>query len=103
MPTDNESSPAHTEHIRLNVDIPLTVNAEINKFLPKGVKSEVVRCMMRMLLRDLKKRGYAVLDPLIEDVATIAVDTNLTPNSLQTSGVQNLDTDKRSPTGSDNE
>ncbi len=64
------------ETIRLNVDVPKSLNDQINMLLPHGTKAEVVRALLRMLLRDLRKPGgIIVIEGLIHDTAKIHYDT----------------------------
>ncbi len=63
------------ETIRLNVDVPKSLNNQINELLPHGTKAEVVRALLRMLLRDLRKPGgIIVIEGLLHDVSRIHYD-----------------------------
>ena len=66
--------------VRLNVDIPEDVHEQLNALLPRGFKAEVYRAITRMLVRDLRKYGLAILQPLTEDTATISKMSHERPN-----------------------
>ena len=60
------------ELIRLNVEVPKSLNDKVNSLLPRGTKSEVVRGLLRMLARDLARPGGIItLEPLLNDTATV--------------------------------
>ncbi len=62
------------ELIRLNVEVPKSLNDRVNALLPRGTKSEVVRGLLRMLARDLgRPGGIIVLEPILNDTATIGI------------------------------
>lgn len=66
------------ETIRLNVDVPKSLNDDINSLLPHGTKAEVVRALLRMLLRDLSTPGgIIVIEGLIHDTASIQYDPTI--------------------------
>lgn len=62
---------------RINFEVPDEWIKEVRKYLPHGVRSEVYRCMYRMLMRDLRNQGMAkTVDLLITDRATITCVQN---------------------------
>lgn len=60
------------EDIRLNVEVPKSLNDEINSLLPRGTKSEIVRGLLRMLRRELNSpRKLLVIKALLNDRAFV--------------------------------
>jgi len=69
------------EDIRLNVEVPKSLNDEVNSLLPRGTKSEVVRGLLRMLVRELKSpKSLIVLEALLRDTAVVQYDERLLPS-----------------------
>ncbi len=61
-----------SDNIRINFDITKKMNDDLTKLLPRGLKSEIYRGLLRLLIRDLKKKGFVkVIGPITEDTATI--------------------------------
>jgi hypothetical protein len=64
--------------VRLNVEVPLELNAKLNRLLPPGTKSEIVRGVLRALVRDLEKpKRFLVIEALIRDCASITYNEAL--------------------------
>ena len=63
---------------RLNVEIPTSLNQEINSLLPHGTKSEVVRGLLRALVIELRKpHGLIIAKGLCNDEVVLRYDQSL--------------------------
>ncbi len=72
------------EDIRLNVEVPKSLNDEVNSLLPRGTKSEVVRGLLRMLVRELRSpHSLIVIEALIRDTAVVRYDESLLLNTAR--------------------
>ncbi|MCW4026075.1 MAG: hypothetical protein NWE76_01160 [Candidatus Bathyarchaeota archaeon] len=66
------------EYVRLNVEVPFELNERLNKLLPHGSKSEIVRALLRTLTRELEKpKRLIVIEALIKDCASITYNEKL--------------------------
>ncbi len=73
------------DEIRLNVRVPKELNDELNRLLPGGTKSYVIRGLLRTLVRELRKpKKLIVLEALMKDCAVLVYDESLLEGELTT-------------------
>lgn len=65
------TSPNPDWSVRVNFDIDGPTHTRFSRMLPHGTKSELMRALIRTLLRDVEERGIGAIEPLLDDSATI--------------------------------
>lgn len=63
---------------RLNCEIPDSVNETLNTIIPRGVKSDIIRALVKVFIKGAKENGRGfvmeVLDEKVKLVATAPTD-----------------------------
>jgi Arc/MetJ-type ribon-helix-helix transcriptional regulator len=57
---------------RISVELPGPLAAKLTHTLPWGLKSEAVRALVRLLIREIDENGLGILDSLLNDTARLA-------------------------------
>lgn len=51
---------------RLNVEIDHDLDEKLAKYIPRGLKSELVRVMLEVLVEDIEKHGRSVIGDVLD-------------------------------------
>lgn len=56
---------------RLNVEISEELDQELDRFLPWGTRSEIVRILLRQLVGVYQKEGFGAIDSIMSNRRTL--------------------------------
>ena len=59
---------------RLNVRIPKTLNDALNRWIPRGIKGEVIRLILESLVREFEEKGKSLVGDILAEKYTIKME-----------------------------